>query len=45
MSVKDRMMDSLGLFASQFNRLRTIMAINAAFITLMPVIIVGAFAV
>ncbi|WP_411704280.1 PTS sugar transporter subunit IIC [Edaphovirga cremea] len=45
MSFKDRLIDSLGAFANTFNSLRYIMAIKAAFITLMPVIIVGAFSV
>jgi PTS system cellobiose-specific IIC component len=45
MSFKDRLIDSLGGFANTFNSLRYIMAIKAAFITLMPVIIVGAFSV
>ncbi|WP_413721353.1 PTS sugar transporter subunit IIC [Sodalis sp. RH24] len=45
MSFKDRMIDSLGSFATKFNSFRYIMAIKAAFITLMPVIIVGAFSV
>ncbi|WP_230492634.1 PTS transporter subunit EIIC [Martelella alba] len=39
------MIDALGYFANHFNSLRYFMAIKAAFITLMPVIIVGAFAV
>lgn len=37
--------DKLGQFANVFNSLHYIMAIKAAFITLMPVIIVGAFSV
>lgn len=45
MSFKDKAIDSLGSFANQFNSLRYIMAIKASFITLMPVIIVGAFSV
>lgn len=45
MSFKDRFIDSLGGFANTFNSYRYIMAIKAAFITLMPVIIVGAFSV
>ncbi|RNM23130.1 PTS sugar transporter subunit IIC [Dickeya undicola] len=45
MSFKDQAIDSLGSFANQFNSLRYIMAIKASFITLMPVIIVGAFSV
>ena len=45
MSYKDRLIDSLGSFANTFNSYRYIMAIKAAFITLMPVIIVGAFSV
>lgn len=39
------MIDALGSFANKLNRLRYIMAIKASFITLMPVIIVGAFSV
>ncbi|MBC3215941.1 PTS sugar transporter subunit IIC [Serratia fonticola] len=45
MSFKDRLIDSLGGFANTFNSFRYIMAIKAAFITLMPVIIAGAFSV
>ncbi|MBC3253849.1 PTS lactose transporter subunit IIC [Serratia fonticola] len=45
MSFKDRLIDSLGGFANAFNSFRYIMAIKAAFITLMPVIIAGAFSV
>ncbi|MFD3222973.1 PTS sugar transporter subunit IIC [Rahnella aceris] len=45
MSLKDRFIDSLGGFANTFNSFRYIMAIKASFITLMPVIIVGAFSV
>lgn len=39
------MIDALDYFSNNFNRLRYIMAIKASFITLMPVIIVGAFSV
>ncbi|MEQ4532171.1 MAG: PTS transporter subunit EIIC [Mixta sp.] len=45
MSLQDRLIDSLGSFATRFNSYRYIMAIKASFITLMPVIIVGAFSV
>ncbi|MEE4481550.1 PTS transporter subunit EIIC [Serratia ficaria] len=45
MSFRDRLIDSLGAFANTFNSYRYIMAIKASFITLMPVIIVGAFSV
>ncbi|KOC93550.1 PTS sugar transporter subunit IIC [Winslowiella iniecta] len=45
MSLQDRLIDSLGSFATKFNSYRYIMAIKASFITLMPVIIVGAFSV
>lgn len=45
MSFRDRLIDSLGAFANKFNSYRYIMAIKASFITLMPVIIVGAFSV
>ncbi|ACS84567.1 PTS sugar transporter subunit IIC [Musicola paradisiaca] len=45
MSFKDQAIDALGSFANRFNSLRYIMAIKASFITLMPVIIVGAFSV
>ena len=45
MSRVNQIIDKLGKFANKFNSLRYIMAIKAAFITLMPVIIVGAFAV
>lgn len=45
MSFKDQVIDALGSFANKFNSLRYIMAIKASFITLMPVIIVGAFSV
>ena len=45
MSRVNEVIDKLGKFANKFNSLRYIMAIKAAFITLMPVIIVGAFAV
>lgn len=45
MSLQERLIDSLGSFATKFNSYRYIMAIKASFITLMPVIIVGAFSV
>ena len=45
MSLQDRLIDALGSFATRFNSYRYIMAIKASFITLMPVIIVGAFSV
>lgn len=45
MSLQDRLIDNLGSFATRFNSYRYIMAIKASFITLMPVIIVGAFSV
>ncbi|WP_294612404.1 PTS transporter subunit EIIC [uncultured Gilliamella sp.] len=45
MSRGNEIIDKLGQFANKFNSLRYIMAIKAAFITLMPVIIVGAFSV
>lgn len=45
MSLQDRLIDNLGSFATRFNNYRYIMAIKASFITLMPVIIVGAFSV
>ncbi|MBG6248884.1 MULTISPECIES: PTS sugar transporter subunit IIC [Symbiopectobacterium] len=45
MSFKDQVIDALGSFTNKFNSLRYIMAIKASFITLMPVIIVGAFSV
>lgn len=45
MSLQDRLIDSLGSFATKFNSYRYIMAIKSSFITLMPVIIVGAFSV
>lgn len=45
MALQDKLIDSLGSFATKFNSYRYIMAIKSAFITLMPVIIVGAFSV
>lgn len=45
MSRGNEIIDKLGQFANKFNSLRYIMAIKAAFIILMPVIIVGAFSV
>src|SRR5690606_13012305 len=45
MALQDKLIDSLGSFATTFNSYRYIMAIKSAFITLMPVIIVGAFSV
>nr|VUD34412.1 putative PTS family enzyme IIC component [Raoultella sp. NCTC 9187] len=42
---RKKLIDSLGSFATKFNSYRYIMAIKSAFITLMPVIIVGAFSV
>ena len=45
MALQDKLIDSLGSFATKFNSYRYIMAIKHAFITLMPVIIVGAFSV
>ena len=41
MALQDKLIDSLGSFATKFNSYRYIMAIKSAFITLMPVIIVG----
>ncbi len=43
MALQDKLIDALGRFATTFNSYRYIMAIKSAFITLMPVIIVGAF--
>ncbi|VTN11413.1 Phosphotransferase system cellobiose-specific component IIC [Raoultella terrigena] len=45
MALQEKLIDSLGSFATKFNSYRYIMAIKSAFITLMPVIIVGAFSV
>lgn len=45
MALQDKLIDALGRFATTFNSYRYIMAIKSAFITLMPVIIVGAFSV
>ncbi|AUP76345.1 hypothetical protein CWS02_05210 [Enterobacter sp. EA-1] len=45
MALQDKLIDSLGSFATKFNSYRYIMAIKSSFITLMPVIIVGAFSV
>ena len=45
MALQEKLIDSLGSFATKFNSYRYIMAIKHAFITLMPVIIVGAFSV
>ncbi len=45
MALQEKLIDSLGSFATKFNSYRYIMAIKASFITLMPVIIVGAFSV
>lgn len=45
MAFQEKLIDSLGSFATKFNSYRYIMAIKASFITLMPVIIVGAFSV
>jgi PTS system cellobiose-specific IIC component len=45
MALQDKLIDALGRFATKFNSYRYIMAIKSAFITLMPVIIVGAFSV
>ena len=39
MALQDKLIDSLGSFATKFNSYRYIMAIKSAFITLMPVII------
>ncbi len=41
MALQDKLIDALGRFATTFNSYRYIMAIKSAFITLMPVIIVG----
>lgn len=45
MALQEKLIDALGSFATKFNSYRYIMAIKSAFITLMPVIIVGAFSV
>ena len=45
MALQEKLIDSLGSFATKFNSYRYIMAIKSSFITLMPVIIVGAFSV
>lgn len=45
MALQEKLINSLGSFATTFNSFRYIMAIKSAFITLMPVIIVGAFSV
>ncbi|HAF52761.1 MAG TPA: PTS sugar transporter subunit IIC, partial [Leclercia adecarboxylata] len=45
MALQEKLINSLGSFATKFNSYRYIMAIKSAFITLMPVIIVGAFSV
>jgi PTS system IIC component len=45
MAFQEKLIDSLGSFATKFNSYRYIMAIKSSFITLMPVIIVGAFSV
>ncbi|OAT22770.1 PTS system cellobiose-specific IIC component [Buttiauxella gaviniae ATCC 51604] len=43
MALQEKLIDSLGSFATKFNSYRYIMAIKSSFITLMPVIIVGAY--
>lgn len=45
MAFQEKLIDALGSFATTFNSYRYIRAIKSAFITLMPVIIVGAFSV
>ncbi|RTO04998.1 hypothetical protein EKN68_07170, partial [Enterobacter hormaechei] len=45
MAFQEKLIDALGSFATTFNSYRYIQAIKSAFITLMPVIIVGAFSV
>ena len=45
MALQDKLIDSLGSFATKFNSYRYIMAIKSAIITLMQLIIVGAFSV
>lgn len=41
MAFQEKLIDALGSFATTFNSYRYIRAIKSAFITLMPVIIVG----